>query len=116
MAAARSSARKWRSGQRQWACRRSWHPPSNLKRTKSKSCAACFRIRSQRYLLADEVGLGKTIEAGVLIRQCVLDAPNEAAILILAPEPLIRQWRGELSNRFFPLILPRQIDPHRRAW
>ena len=55
----------------------------------------------QRYLLADEVGLGKTIEAGVLIRQCVLDAPNEAVILILAPEPLIRQWRGELSNRFF---------------
>ncbi len=55
----------------------------------------------QRYLLADEVGLGKTIEAGVLIRQCVLDAPNEAVVLILAPAPLVRQWRGELSNRFF---------------
>ncbi len=55
----------------------------------------------QRYLLADEVGLGKTIEAGVLIRQFVLDAPNEAVVLILAPAPLVRQWRGELSNRFF---------------
>ncbi|GEO12615.1 protein DpdE [Microvirga aerophila] len=55
----------------------------------------------QRYLLADEVGLGKTIEAGVLIRQCVLDSADDAWILVLVPEPLIAQWRSELSSKFF---------------
>jgi ATP-dependent helicase HepA len=55
----------------------------------------------QRYLLADEVGLGKTIEAGILIRQCVLDAIDDFTILVLVPEPLIAQWRSELSSKFF---------------
>lgn len=55
----------------------------------------------QRYLLADEVGLGKTIEAGILIRQRVLDAIEDFAILVLVPEPLIAQWRSELSSKFF---------------
>lgn len=39
----------------------------------------------QRDLLADEVGLGKTIEAGELMRQYVLDDPDSHRILILAP-------------------------------
>ena len=55
----------------------------------------------QRYLLADEVGLGKTIEAGILIRQCVLDTVDDFTILVLVPEPLIAQWRSELSSKFF---------------
>lgn len=55
----------------------------------------------QRYLLADEVGLGKTIEAGVLIRQCVLDDRDEAIVLVLVPEALVSQWRLELSAKFF---------------
>lgn len=55
----------------------------------------------QRYLLADEVGLGKTIEAGILIRQCVLDAPDGCSILVLVPVALIGQWRAELSQKFF---------------
>jgi ATP-dependent helicase HepA len=55
----------------------------------------------QRYLLADEVGLGKTIEAGILIRQCVLDAVDDFTILVIVPEPLIAQWRSELSSKFF---------------
>lgn len=54
----------------------------------------------QRYLLADEVGLGKTIEAGVLIRQHVLDDPDGHRILILAPPALIAQWQRELRARF----------------
>ncbi len=53
----------------------------------------------QRYLLADEVGLGKTIEAGLLIRQYTLDEPN-AQILLIAPPALTSQWRHELVNRF----------------
>lgn len=55
---------------------------------------------SQRYLLADEVGLGKTIEAGVVIRQAVLDDPRNHRVVVLVPGVLVRQWREELTNRF----------------
>jgi len=55
---------------------------------------------SQRYLLADEVGLGKTIEAGVIIRQAVLDDPWGHKIVVLVPSGLVQQWRKELSQRF----------------
>ena len=54
----------------------------------------------QRYLLADEVGLGKTIEAGALIRQYFLDHPEGARVLVVVPSPLKRQWKGELTVRF----------------
>lgn len=55
---------------------------------------------SQRYLLADEVGLGKTIEAGVVIRQTVLDDLRGHRVLVLVPHALVRQWRKELTSRF----------------
>lgn len=55
---------------------------------------------SQRYLLADEVGLGKTIEAGVIIRQAVLDDLHKHRVLVLVPSTLIVQWREELIVRF----------------
>ncbi len=55
----------------------------------------------QRYLLADEVGLGKTIEAGILIRQCLLDCGDGAFILIIVPDALVPQWRHELDEKFF---------------
>lgn len=54
----------------------------------------------QRYLIADEVGLGKTIVAGFVIRQTLLDNP-QARVTILAPEPLRRQWVQELRDKFF---------------
>lgn len=52
-----------------------------------------------RYLLADEVGLGKTIEAGIVLRQIRLDAPT-ARIAVVAPDALLRQWQEELEMRF----------------
>lgn len=55
----------------------------------------------QRYMLADEVGLGKTIEAGVIIRQCILDTQQKCSILVIAPAALVAQWRRELANKFF---------------
>jgi ATP-dependent helicase HepA len=55
---------------------------------------------SQRYLLADEVGLGKTIEAGVVIRQTVLDDLQGHRVLVLVPHTLVNQWREELIGRF----------------
>lgn len=54
----------------------------------------------QRYLLADEVGLGKTIEAGYVIRQVLSDDPS-ARIAVIAPDTLRRQWQRELKERFF---------------
>jgi len=54
----------------------------------------------QRYLLADEVGLGKTIEAGVLIRQFTLDEPEDHETIIIVPESLLTQWKQELTHRF----------------
>ncbi|MFI7577998.1 protein DpdE [Micromonospora sp. NPDC049497] len=54
----------------------------------------------QRYLLADEVGLGKTIEAGLIIRQRLLDQPA-SRIVVLAPDMLREQWNRELRDKFF---------------
>ena len=52
-----------------------------------------------RYLLADEVGLGKTIEAGIIMRQVRLDWPD-ANMIVFAPASLIYQWYDELDLRF----------------
>ncbi|MDE2715748.1 MAG: protein DpdE [Chloroflexota bacterium] len=54
----------------------------------------------QRYLLADEVGLGKTIEACAIVRQAMWDNPAERVVVIV-PSTLIGQWKRELSWRFF---------------
>ncbi len=54
----------------------------------------------QRYLLADEVGLGKTIEAGFVLRQYLLDNPG-GSVLVVPPEELRRQWQQELREKFF---------------
>ncbi|HEY3546909.1 MAG TPA: protein DpdE [Propionicimonas sp.] len=54
----------------------------------------------QRYLLADEVGMGKTIQAGLVMRQLLIDQPGRIVGLIV-PNPLIAQWRSELQDKFF---------------
>ena len=46
----------------------------------------------QRYLLADEVGLGKTVEVGVIIRQFLLEEP-QGQVIILVPPFLVKQWK-----------------------
>ncbi|WP_322997428.1 protein DpdE [Castellaniella sp.] len=63
--------------------------------------AAVRRVLSdpiQRYLLADEVGLGKTIEAGLIIRQHLIDNPD-TEVLVVTPAALCEQWRRELSEK-----------------
>jgi ATP-dependent helicase HepA len=52
-----------------------------------------------RVLLADEVGLGKTIEAGLILHRLHLTGRAER-VLILVPEPLLNQWFVELLRRF----------------
>ncbi len=52
-----------------------------------------------RVLLADEVGLGKTIEACLLLREFLLRGLVKR-VLILVPTPLVSQWREELASKF----------------
>jgi superfamily II DNA or RNA helicase len=52
-----------------------------------------------RVLLADEVGLGKTIEAGMVLREYMLRGMAER-MLILAPAALVGQWRDEMAAKF----------------
>ena len=64
--------------------------------------AALFALRSplsQGVILADEVGLGKTIEAGIVISQRW--AERKRRILIIAPANLRKQWSQELTDKFF---------------
>lgn len=53
----------------------------------------------RRYLLADEVGLGKTVEAGALVWQSLRDHPT-GEVLVLAPDHLRQQWAEELVGKF----------------
>jgi ATP-dependent helicase HepA len=53
----------------------------------------------QRYLLADEVGMGKTIEAGLVIRQFLLSQP-EGEVWAIVPCTILSQWKRELERKF----------------
>ncbi len=52
-----------------------------------------------RVLLADEVGLGKTIEASLILHRLYLTG-KASRLLIIVPEPLVHQWFVELLRRF----------------
>jgi ATP-dependent helicase HepA len=54
---------------------------------------------SPRVLLADEVGLGKTIEACLVLHRLILTGRTER-VLVLVPESLVHQWFVELLRRF----------------
>lgn len=63
--------------------------------------AALFAIRSplsKGVILADEVGLGKTIEAGIVL--CQLWAEHKRRLLVICPAALRRQWSIELEEKF----------------
>lgn len=65
-----------------------------------------------KYLLADEVGLGKTIEAGMIIREHVLENQHGSKVLITVPAALVEQWRDELTGRFhLGELLATEADP-----
>lgn len=59
---------------------------------------ALRRLREGGCILADEVGLGKTIEAGLVIAQA--RAEGAQRILLIVPKSLIGQWQNELLNLF----------------
>ncbi|CAN5812398.1 hypothetical protein BH23GEM7_BH23GEM7_14170 [soil metagenome] len=59
----------------------------------------------ENFLFADEVGLGKTIEAGLALRQLVVSGQVKRALL-LVPKTVLRQWQEELYEKFV-LNVPR---------
>jgi SNF2 family DNA or RNA helicase len=64
-----------------------------------KAAQAALRRFRGRGLLCDEVGLGKTIEAGLVIKE-YLERQMARRILILTPPGLVQQWREELAQKF----------------
>lgn len=76
-----------------------------------------------RYLLADEVGLGKTIEAGLIMRELKLRGLVRR-ILVVAPKGIATQWVSEMQTHFnepFELLIPGDLlggggDPNENIW
>lgn len=69
-----------------------------------------------RYILADEVGLGKTIEAGLIIKELKTRGLIKR-ILIVCPTGLVTQWHLEMQDKFnekFHVILPEDYDTIRK--
>lgn len=68
-----------------------------------------------RYLLADEVGLGKTIEAGLIFRELKLRGLVKR-VLVVAPKGLVAQWVQEMQTHFgeeFRLLTPSEFSSWR---
>lgn len=79
-------------------------------------CAAIDALKTGGIVLADEVGLGKTIEAGLVLRY-VLEA-GAKKVLIALPASLRKQWELELEDKFElkPVILDRLTVEHDAAY
>ena len=84
-------------------------PPGTLRATRQaridllphqlEPALAIIRGRGSRLLIADDVGLGKTIQAGLIVAELLARGTAERA-LILTPAGLRDQWASELSQRF----------------
>ncbi|MBX7059046.1 MAG: DEAD/DEAH box helicase family protein [Leptospirales bacterium] len=71
-----------------------------------------------RYLLADEVGLGKTVEAGLILKE-LLFRKGYSRVLVAAPAPLTIQWQQELKNKFnedYEILERRNFYEFAAAW
>ena len=58
-----------------------------------------LRLPRVNLLIADDTGLGKTIEAGLIARELLLRRKAKS-IVVAAPPSMLEQWRGELEDRF----------------
>jgi len=56
------------------------------------------RLGGARLVLADQVGLGKTVQLAMAALLMALDDPEGGPILVLAPKPLLQQWQDELME------------------
>ena len=58
-----------------------------------------LKLDPVRLLIADDVGIGKTVEAGVIVRE-LLDRGEVRRLAVLCPPHLAEQWQSELSEKF----------------
>src|SRR5216684_907422 len=58
-----------------------------------------LRLNTVRLFIADDVGIGKTIEAGMIVRE-LLDRGDAQRLCVLCPPHLCEQWQNELGGRF----------------
>jgi superfamily II DNA or RNA helicase len=58
-----------------------------------------LRLTTVRLLIADDVGIGKTIEAGLIARE-LMDRGEISRLAVLCPPHLVEQWQSELKTRF----------------
>lgn len=70
-----------------------------LKSYQLKTVMRCLSGQNCRYMIADEVGLGKTIEAAAILKVYLSDRKN-MNILICVPDALVMQWKTELAFKF----------------
>lgn len=63
------------------------------------SIMRCTQEKKCRYMLADEVGMGKTIEASAVLKLYLLNNSSKR-VLIIVPDALVEQWRVELFIKF----------------
>lgn len=77
-----------------------------------------------RYMLADEVGLGKTIEAGLIIKELKTRGLIER-VLVVCPKGLVTQWESEMLEKFgerFTIVSPedyatlKKLNPDRNVF
>jgi len=77
-----------------------------------------------RYMLADEVGLGKTIEAGLIIKELKTRGLIER-VLVVCPKGLVTQWESEMLEKFgerFAIVSPedystlKKLNPDRNVF
>jgi superfamily II DNA or RNA helicase len=99
--------RRWLHALRQaGACA---HPAGRLKRTARSAidvlpyqlepALAMIGLGVPRLMIADAVGLGKTIQAGIILNECAFERESFRA-LVVAPAGLREQWSHELADRF----------------
>ncbi len=104
---ARACSLRWRSDCRRWLARSAvpgWLGAAgdahiDLRLHQLEPAMAVVDGQACRLLLADGVGLGKTIQAGLVLAELVARGAASRA-LVLAPAGLRDQWRAELSSRF----------------
>src|SRR5690625_4915338 len=56
-----------------------------------------LRLETVRLLIADDVGIGKTIEAGLIVRE-LMDRNEISKLAVLCPPHIVEQWQSELEN------------------
>ena len=78
---------------------RHWSPGVRLLSYQLEPALAIFRHGASRLLLGDDVGVGKTVEAGIVLKE-VVGRDSSARVLVVVPSALKDQWIEELTRLF----------------